>query len=417
MSSEEQFNVAEVSGCQVREESNVGEELTQCEEQEVIEYGDFEEMGLSDDLLKGIFAYGFEKPSRIQMKAIVPLIKGLDLIAQAQSGTGKTGTFCIGALSKVRLEQKKPQILVIEPTRELASQVALVMESLSEFMEIGVHLSIGGVRPQEEQRQFRKLLEGKGAQVVVGTPGRIYDVLSRGRIPVDQIQLMILDEADEMLSQGFMEDVRRIFNCLGSEVQVGLFSATMPPGAMEITERFMRNPVKIVVNREELTLDGILQFYVDVERDQFKFEVICDLYQAFNVSQSVIFCRSRKRVDQLVTRMEQDGFTCSAIHGEMSHQDRQEVMRKFRLGEVRFLVATDLVARGIDVQGVSVVINYDLPNERANYIHRIGRAGRFGRKGVAINLVTGRDLADLQHLREYYHTQIESLPANMAGLV
>jgi translation initiation factor 4A len=380
--------------------------------EDIESYSTFEEMGLSDDLLRGIYSYGFDRPSHIQQRAIKPLISGVDLIAQAQSGTGKTGTFSIGSLQRVDPKINKPQILVIVPTRELAIQVTNVYKNLGEFLNLKIHTSIGGTRPQEEERILKR-----GVHVVIGTPGRLYDVLNRNIMESSEIKTCILDEADEMLSSGFADDIREIFHLLPGTMQVALFSATMPEEALSITKKFMNNPKKIFVKRDELTLEGILQYYVDVGSSEYKFETICDLYDALNVSQSVIFCSTIRRVEYLAEEMKKKDFTVSAIHGKMTQDQRRDIMGDFRSGKIRFLIATDLVARGIDVQGVSVVVNYDLPTDRENYIHRIGRAGRFGRKGLAISLITERDANDLSELERFYKTQIEQLPANISSLI
>jgi len=372
----------------------------------------FDDMGLSDDLLRGVYSYGFVKPSHIQQRAIKPLISGVDLIAQAQSGTGKTGTFSIGSLQRVDPNINKPQILVIVPTRELALQVTNVYKAIGEFLNLNIHTSIGGTRPQEEDRILRR-----GVHIVIGTPGRLYDILNRGVLDSSEIKTCILDEADEMLSSGFSEDIREIINLLPGKMQIALFSATMPEEALYITKKFMNEPKKIFVKRDELTLEGILQYYVDVGHSDYKFETICDLYDALNISQSVIFCSTIRRVEYLAEEMKKKDFTVSAIHGKMTQDERRNIMSQFRTGQIRFLIATDLVARGIDVQGVSIVVNYDLPNDREDYIHRIGRAGRFGRKGLAISLITERDANDLSELERFYNTQIEQLPANISSLI
>lgn len=375
-------------------------------------FENFDEMPVSEALLRGIYSYGFEKPSHIQKQAITILTQGKDIIGQAQSGTGKTGAFSIGTLQLVDTKIKSPQILVIEPTRELATQVYNVFCNIADYMDIKIHCCIGGTRRRDDENALRK-----GVQVIIGTPGRIYDLLSSKIINSRHMKCMILDEADEMLSGGFLDDVKEIFYTLPENIQVGLFSATMPPECLDITQHFMRNPALITVKREELTLDGILQYYVDVGQDNYKVDVICDLYEALNVSQSVIFCSSTTRVDNLTEDMRARDFTVTKLHGQMPHEERTEIMKEFRENKTRFLITTDLVARGIDVQGVSVVLNYDLPHDRSNYIHRIGRAGRFGRKGVAINLVTQRDIHDLTELQKYYNTQIEELPNNLHELI
>lgn len=373
---------------------------------------DFEDMGLEDDILRGVFAYGFEKPSEIQKRAINCVISGRDLIAQAQSGTGKTGAFTIGTMQRVDTSINKPQILIIEPTRELSLQVFNVYNSISEFTKCKIHCSIGGTRISEEKQNL-----GRGVHVVIGTPGRIYDMITRRCLDLTQLKTFVLDEADEMLSRGFLDNIKDICQHIPVQSQACIFSATMPPEAIEISKNFMRNPLKIIVNKEELTLEGILQYYVDTGKNEYKYEVICDLYEALHASQTVIFCSTIKRVEHLYDTMKRNNFAVDAIHGRMTHKERNDIMRQFRSGAVRFLIATDLVARGIDVQGVNLVINYDLPNDIENYIHRIGRAGRFGRKGLAITLVTERDIDDLLKIQQYYNTQIEQLPANLNALI
>lgn len=374
-------------------------------------FEEFDAMNLKEDLLRGIFAYGFEKPSKIQQRAIIPLSQGHDIIGQAQSGTGKTGAFSIGTLQGLDEKIRSPQILIVEPTRELATQVFNVYSQIGAYLNIKVHCCIGGTRRKDDESILRD-----GVHAVVGTPGRIYDMLCRRLIDTTHMKTLVLDEADEMLSRGFLEDIKNIFHCLPENIQVGLFSATMPPECLDITKNFMRNPIMITVKREELTLDGILQYYVDVGHPDYKVDVICDLYEALNVSQSVIFCSTTRRVDRLAEEMKERDFTVTALHGHMTQQERKDIMNDFRNGSARFLITTDLVARGIDVQGVSVVVNFDLPNDRENYIHRIGRAGRFGRKGLAINLITERDARDLDDLQKYYNTQIEPLPQNFSEL-
>lgn len=396
------------------ESGEKGELGKQYEQEKMIEYENFEDMGLSDDLLKGVFSYGFERPSYIQKVAIKQVMSGKDIIAQAQSGTGKTGTFTISTLQMVDPKINKPQVLVIEPTRELAIQVSNVYENISSYMNIKVHTSIGGVRPIDEERIFRK-----GVHVVVGTTGRIYDMIKRRYFDTSKLRILILDEADRMLDRGFLDDIKDIFHLLPGNIQVGLFSATMPVETLQITEKFMNQPIKIIVKKEEQTLEGILQFYVDVEHSDHKYGVICDLVDTLNVSQAVIFCSTINKVDYLVDKMSKEvpPFPVAGLHGDMGSDERNKIMSQFRSGDIRFLITTDLVARGIDVQGVSVVINHDLPNDRENYIHRIGRAGRFGRKGIAISLVTERDIGDLRELERFYDTKIEELPANISSLI
>lgn len=379
------------------------------------EYGvidSFDEMGLPDDILRGIYSHGFEKPSAIQRRAIKPMMDGHDVIAQAQSGTGKTGTFSISTMSRVDLSRVVPQVLILTPTRELANQVFNVFSAISQFAGMKVHCLIGGTSRRDDEGVLRE-----GVHVIIGTPGRVYDMMRSGHFKTADLKVFVLDEADEMLSRGFVDDIYYIFKEIPENVQVGLFSATMPPQALDITDNFMKNPVKIMVKREELTLDGILQYYVDVGHQDNKVDVLCDIYEQLNIAQSVIFCATSRKVDQVTNFMRKQDFTVAAIHGQMSHAERNEIMNGFRSGQIRFLISTDLTARGIDVQGVSFVVNYDLPNNIENYIHRIGRAGRYGRKGVAINLVTQDDIHLLTSIQKYYSTSIEPMPQNIRDLL
>jgi len=369
-------------------------------------------MGLREDLLRGIYAYGFEKPSAIQQRGIMPVIAGRDTIAQAQSGTGKTATFSIGALARVDLHIKDTQVLVLAPTRELAQQIHKVVNALGDYMKVTSHSCVGGTAVREDIRTLTS-----GVQIVVGTPGRVNDMINRNALRLDRLKLFVLDEADEMLSRGFKDQIYDVFQFLPSNVQVCLFSATMPIEILQITKRFMRDCVRILVKRAELTLDGIKQFYVAVEKEDWKLDTLCDLYETLTITQAIIYCNTRRKVDWLTDKMTQRDFTVSAMHGEMTQQERELIMKEFRSGSSRVLITTDLLARGIDVQQVSLVINYDLPSNRENYIHRIGRSGRFGRKGVAINFVTSEDVPAMKELEQFYNTQIDEMPMDVADLI
>jgi len=372
----------------------------------------FDSMSLREDLLRGIYAYGFEKPSAIQQRAILPLIKQRDLIAQAQSGTGKTATFTVGILQRIDFSINECQALILAPTRELAQQIHKVVIALGDYLNAKCHPCIGGTRVRDDIQRLQS-----GVHVVVGTPGRVYDMLCRNVLRPNHIKMFVLDEADEMLSRGFKDQIYQIFTALPPNVQVGLFSATMPPDALEITQKFMNTPVRILVKRDELTLEGIKQFYIAVEREEWKLDTLCDLYDTLNITQAVIFCNTRRKVDWLTDKMRAREFTVSSTHGDVSQQDRDVILNDFRTGSSRVLITTDLLARGIDVQQVSLVINYDLPRNLENYIHRIGRSGRFGRKGVAINFVTNDDVRLLHELEEFYHTSITEMPAHVADLI
>lgn len=370
----------------------------------------FDDMNLRQELLRGVFGYGFEEPSAIQQRAILPIIEAHDVLAQAQSGTGKTGTFTIAALQRIDVGVKAPQALMLAPTRELALQIQKVVIALAFHMDVKVHACIGGTSFQEDAEGLRD------AQIVVGTPGRVFDNIQRRKFKTDHIKMFILDEADEMLSSGFKEQIYQIFTLLPPTTQVVLLSATMPRDVLEVTTKFMRNPVRILVKKDELTLEGIQQFYINVEEEEYKYDCLTDLYDSISVTQAVIFCNTRRKVEELTQKLRADSFTVSSIYSDLPQQERDVIMKEFRSGSSRILISTDLLARGIDVQQVSLVINYDLPTNKENYIHRIGRGGRFGRKGVAINFVTNEDVGAMRELERFYSTQIEELPANIAEL-
>jgi len=373
----------------------------------------FDDMRLKEDLLRGIYAYGFEKPSAIQQRAIVPCITGArDVIAQAQSGTGKTATFAISILEKVDVSLKECQALILAPTRELAQQIQKVTISLGDYMGAQCHACVGGTSVREDMRKLED-----GQHIVVGTPGRVFDMISRKVLRPNYIKQFVLDEADEMLSRGFKDQIYDVFRHLNQEIQVILMSATMPAEVLEVTGKFMRDPIRILVKKEELTLEGIRQFYISVEREEWKLDTLSDLYETLTITQAVIFLNTRRKVDWLMEKMTQRDFTVSAMHGDMDQKERDVIMREFRSGSSRVLITTDLLARGIDVQQVSLVINYDLPTNRENYIHRIGRGGRFGRKGVAINFINEEDKRALQDIEKFYNTQIDEMPMNVADLI
>ncbi|KAF9112418.1 translation initiation factor eIF4A [Mortierella sp. AM989] len=397
-----------------REATGSGLELDQNEIEsnwdEVVD--NFDNMNLSPELLRGIYAYGFERPSTIQQRAILPVIKGHDVIAQAQSGTGKTATFSISALQKLDTSNNQCQALILAPTRELAQQIQKVVIALGDFMKVLCHACIGGTNVREDM----KILQD-GVHVVVGTPGRVFDMINRGALKTDSMKMFILDEADEMLSRGFKDQIYDVFQRLPPSTQVVLLSATMPTEVMEVTTKFMREPIRILVKKDELTLEGIKQFYVAVEKEEWKLDTLCDLYETVTITQAVIFCNTRRKVDWLTEKLTAREFTVSAMHGDMEQGQREVIMKEFRSGSSRVLIATDLLARGIDVQQVSLVINYDLPSNKENYIHRIGRGGRFGRKGVAINFVTADDTRMLREIEQFYSTQILEMPMNVADLI
>lgn len=381
----------------------------------VEEVTSFDDMDLNKDLLRGVYAIGFEKPSKIQSRAIIPLAEGHDIIGQSQSGTGKTGAFSIGTLQRIDVSNPVTQALILAPTRELADQIHKVIYTLaSNITGITIELAIGGVRGRHFSRWSKSNSDVVPSHVVIGTPGRVLDNLKRKRLDVRDLKTLVLDEADEMLSRGFIDQVYDIFQFLGKETQVALFSATMPNEVLEITNKIMRNPVSILVKQDELTLDGIKQFYIGVERRNHKMECLFDLFELISITQAIIYVNTKRMAEDLYSNLNREGFSVGLISGNMEQSERNAVMNDFRGGKIRVLISTDMLARGIDIQQVSLVLNYDLPRERETYIHRIGRSGRFGRKGVAINLITTDEVRDLQELQAFYNTQIDEMPADIS---
>ncbi|CDK24359.1 unnamed protein product [Kuraishia capsulata CBS 1993] len=371
----------------------------------------FDEMNLKPEILRGVYGSGYEAPSAIQQRAIVPITEGRDVLAQAQSGTGKTATFTISALQRIDPSLKATQALILAPTRELALQIQKVVLTIGLHLNVSVHASIGGTSTIDDIEAFKS-----GVQVVVGTPGRVYDMIERGAFSTKNLKMFIMDEADEMLSAGFKQQIYNVFRYLPETTQVVLLSATMPQDVLEVTAQFMTNPVRILVKKDELTLEGIKQFFINVDEEKWKFDCLCDLYDSISVTQAVIFCNTRRKVEYLTQKLQENKFTVSAIHSDLTQQERDTIMSEFRTGSSRILIATDLLARGIDIQQVSLVINYDLPLNKENYIHRIGRGGRFGRKGVSINLVTDKDVAMMREIEMFYSTQITEMPSDLNEL-
>ena len=380
------------------------------EEHEAIK--SFDDLDISPNLLRGIFSYGFETPSLIQSTAIKPMIEKRNLIAQAQSGTGKTGAFSIGALSRVDTSVKETQILILSPTRELAGQSADVITKIGSMMpELHVKTIVGGTASRDDARDVQHTVP----HVIVGCPGRVFDMIRRKYISVDHLQLMVLDEADEMLSTGFEEQIYNIFQLIPEAATVSLFSATLPPDISRISSQFMKDPVTITVAADKLSLDGIKQYYVAVDNDRQKYETLKDLYQNISMAQCIIYCNSVQRVCTLYDAMTGDQFPACCIHGKMDKADREHAFNQFKSGESRVLISSDVTARGIDVQQVNMVINFDVPSNVHNYLHRIGRSGRWGRKGTAINLIVGRDKYLVEDIEAYYCCQIDALTEEVLG--
>lgn len=381
-------------------------------EDAVKEYPTFDEMDFSENLLRGIYAHGFTKPSAIQGKAIMPMKNRRDLIAQAQSGTGKTGAFVIGSLTQVEETIKKPQVLILVHVRELAEQIAKVATNLGQYMKLNVLSAVGGNPVRDDIRAL-----DAGAQFIVGTPGRVYDLMSRNVLNTSEIRVLIMDEADQMLEELFYKQVMCILEKgFPEKTQVALFSATMAEPVIAVANKILQNPVRILIPSTEVRLEGIQQFYVKLDHEDHKFECICDLYKNLNITQAVIFCNMRKNAEMLANKMADQGFPIACIHGELPKAERAQRMKDFLSGDCRVLVSTDMLGRGIDVQQVSLVINYELPEIMESYVHRIGRAGRFGRKGTTINLIGKNEETLMGEIAKKFGMEMNPLPGDLKAL-
>ncbi len=365
----------------------------------------FEEFEIDERILRAVEDMGFEEASPIQAQAIPELLAGKDVIGQAQTGTGKTAAYSIPLLMSIKPEIKKPQAVVLCPTRELAIQVADEIRKLAKYMsDIKVLPVYGG---QEIVKQIKSLKNG--VQIIVGTPGRVMDHMRRKTVKFDEVKMVVLDEADEMLDMGFREDMETILSGTPDERQTVMFSATMPKPILDIAGRFQNDPYMIKVVRKELTVENIEQFYYEV-RPKNKPELLCRLIDIYNPKLSVVFCNTKRQVDELISELKGRGYFADGIHGDMKQQQRDRVMSDFRSGKTEILIATDVAARGIDVDDVDVVFNYDLPQDEEYYVHRIGRTGRAGREGVALSFVSGKEAYKLKEIERYCKTKIKAKP-------
>jgi superfamily II DNA/RNA helicase len=390
---------------EVNEFNNINEEDAAS-----LEINTWDELDLNPKILRGIFSYGFENPSPIQQKAIKPLISGRDIIAQAQSGTGKTATFTIGSLANVDVESNTTQVLVLSPTKELTLQTAKVFENIGSMMDgLRIQTLYGGSIIED----YSSFSEKSVPHVICGCPGRVFDMMRRERISAKTIDLIVLDEADEMLSTGFKDQVYNIFQYLNNNIQVALFSATLPDSINSIINKIMRDPIKISVKREMLTLEGIKQYFVAVDDDRQKYVTLKKLFSFLSVSQCIIYCNSVRRVQDLYEAMKEDEFPVCRIHSNMDKSEREQSFNDFRSGASRVLISSNVTARGIDIQQVSIVINFDVPKCVNIYLHRIGRSGRWGRKGIGINFVTRRDISKVREIESHYSTQICEMPEDL----
>ncbi|MCD9025639.1 DEAD/DEAH box helicase [Cohnella silvisoli] len=354
----------------------------------------FAEFGLEPDVLQAIMEMGFEEATPIQAKAIPVAIAGKDMIGQAQTGTGKTAAFGVPLISKIAASEDRIVALIMAPTRELAIQVSEEIEKLGRFKGLRSLAIYGG---QDISRQIRSLK--RKPQIIIGTPGRLLDHINRKTIRLDDVRTVVLDEADEMLDMGFMDDIQSILKLVPDERQTLLFSATMPANIQKLAQQFLRNPEHIAVDSKLLSAPLIQQFYVEIQ-ERMKFDGLCRLLDMEPPELAIIFGRTKRRVAELSEALMKRGYACDGLHGDLSQNQRDTVMRKFRDGSIDVLVATDVAARGLDVSGVTHVINFDLPQDPESYVHRIGRTGRAGREGTAWSFVTARETDHLHFIEK-----------------
>lgn len=364
----------------------------------------WDDLNLKNNLLRGIYAYGFENPSEIQQKAILPIINGNDVIAQAQSGTGKTGAFSISTLQNIDTTKNECQALIISSTRELVMQIHSVINNLGSFIDkLNIKLLVGGTSVSTDIQS----LQNNCPHIVVGTPGRIYDMIKRRKLNAYTIKLFVLDEADEMLSSGFKEQIHTIYQYFNENIQTAIFSATLPQEVLELTTKFMNNPINITMKPRELTLDGIKQSYIATANDDDKYNMLKNIYDRISIAQSIIFVNDVVRVTDLYNAMINDGFPVCHIHSGLSKDERENIINEFKANKFNVLISSNITARGIDIQTVNMVINFDIPKDVHTYLHRIGRSGRWGRKGHAINFVTQKDIYNMKKIEKYYNITID----------
>jgi len=375
-----------------------------------MEIKSWDELDLEDELLRGIYSCGYENPSPIQSKAIQPIIDKKDLLAQAQSGTGKTATFSIGALASIDYSLKESQIIILSPVRELSNQTYTVVKSIGCMIkELEVGLFVGGNKIYQDIQYLKTTTP----HVIIGTPGRINDLIEKKWIAIKKIRLIIVDEADEMLSNTFKEQFHKIVMSCNESVQIALFSASYSNDVKNLAMSFLRDPVSIIVKAENLTLDGIAQYYVALENDYHKFVTLKDLYGKISFSQCIIYCNSVSRVMNLYDSLKNEEYPVTYIHSQMTTVERKQIFHDFKSGKSRILISTNLTSRGIDIQQVNLVINFDISKCVHNYLHRIGRTGRWGRKGVAINFITPYDIHTVRAIETHYQCNILELPENI----
>lgn len=388
--------------------------LESVENDEIKVISNWDDFDLDDNILRGIYSYGFEKPSQIQQTAILPILEKKDVIAQAPSGTGKTGAFTVSSLQRLDLTSDTTQVLILAPTHELVKQIHNVVCSIGDVMKgLRVKLLVGGTSVSEDSHELRNNVP----HVIIGSVGRVSDMIRRRNIQTKNIKLFVLDEADEMLSGGFIDNIRDMFITFGEDIQTAIFSATLPKEIIELTDRFMKTPTRITMEAEKLNLEGIQQFFVALSNDHEKYATLMDLFSKLTINQTIVYANSVNRVVDLYDAMKKDGCAVCCIHSNMTTQERQQSLQAFRAGEYRVLISSNVTARGIDVQQVSFVINFDIPRCVHNYLHRIGRSGRWGRKGMAINFITREDVSIMKNIERHYKSTINELPATFENII
>lgn len=360
----------------------------------------WDDLNLKTNLLRGIYANGFEKPSEIQQLAIQPVIEGRDVIAQAQSGTGKTGTFTISTLQLIDTSFKETQAIIIAPTRELVTQIFSVVNVLSSFMDDFQSKLLMGGTPVNEDIEY---LSSTTPHVVVGTPGRIFDMIRRRKLNPHTIKLFVLDEADEMLMSEFKAQIHTIFQYFNDKIQVAIFSATMPPEVLDLTNKFMNDPLKLTMKAEQLSLDGIEQHFIATFSNEEKYQWLQNIFNKMALNSTIIFMNDIQSVINLYNDMKKDGFPVCHIHSNLTKDERSNTLNDFKINKYNILISSNLTARGIDIQQVNLVINFDIPRDVNTYLHRIGRSGRWGRKGLAINFVCEKDVRKMKHIETHYN--------------
>lgn len=382
------------------------------EDDDVTSFNDFSQFITKENVLRGIFSYGFNKPSKIQSLAIKPIKEKKDVIAQSQSGTGKTGAFALGILESIDENKKYPQSIILAHTRELVLQTEAVIKELGKYLKnsdgeeaLKVAICCGKTSVDQTSKDV------KDAQIVIGTPGRLQHMIREKAFDINKINIVVLDEADQLLNLDFVDQTKKIIGSLSSSCQICVFSATLPREIINLTECFMKNPEKLLIRKEKLSLKLIAQYYIDAEKDDYKLDIIEDLYCKFSIAQSIIYVNSIDKAEWLAKTLLEKSHTVGLIHSNLDSTKRLEVMKLFRSGKTRVLISTDLTARGIDVQQVGVVINYDLPKDPETYLHRIGRSGRFNKRGVAISLIgSKRDKFTLKDIENFYQIKIDDMP-------